>query len=231
MDVVYLGMYYIAIKAVLVPSLISSSIFVALFPKLSEMYTRGGSDSLKKDFHVTTRYVVMASFPVIGLAVLAHPVMVLFAGVVYAEAALLLTVLCLAQLLVTLGVAISPTLMTLERTKTRLMLNVAYILFETFMCYVALAHLNLGMLGAGWARAFTGLMGFGLAAYALRRTLNVTLDKEALLKVSAASIIMTAGIALLETPIFQLYLLPLYLILPLFGCPKGHQKTRCGTDT
>ena len=216
MGVVYLGMYYVAIKAALVPSLISSSIFVALFPKLSEMYTRGGADSLKEAFRVTTRYVVVAGFPVIvGLAVLAHPVMVLFAGVEYAEAALPLTVLCLAQLPVTLGVAISPTLMTLERTKTRLMLNLAYILFETFMCYIALAHLNLGMLGAGWAKAFAGLIGFGLAVYALRRTLNVTLDKEALWKASAASIIMTAGIALLETPIFQLCLLPLYLILPL----------------
>jgi O-antigen/teichoic acid export membrane protein len=171
---------------------------------------------LKKAFHVTTRYVVIAGFPVIvGLAVIAHPVMVLFAGVEYAEAALPLTVLCLAQLPVTLGVAISPTLIALERTKTRLMLNGTYILFETFMCYIALAHLNLGMLSAGWARAFTGLIGFGLAAYALRRTLNVILDKEALWKASAASIIMTAGIALLETPIFQLYLFPLYLILPL----------------
>ena len=173
MGVVYLGMYHIATRAALVPSLISSSIFVALFPKLSELYTRGGADSLKEAFHVTTRYVVMAGFPVIvGLAVLAYPAMVLFAGVEYAEAALPLTVLCLAQLPVTLGVAISPTLMTLERTKTRLMLNVAYILFETFMSYIALAHLNLGMPGAGWARAFTGLIGFGLAVYALRRTLT-----------------------------------------------------------
>lgn len=216
MGVVYLGMYHIATKAALVPSLISSSIFVALFPKLSELYTRGGADSLKEAFHVTTRYVVMAGFPVIvGLAVLAYPAIVLFAGVEYAEAALPLTILCLAQLPVTLGVAISPTLMTLERTKTRLMLNVAYILFETFMSYIALAHLNLGMPGAGWARVFTGLIGFGLAVYALRRTLNITLDKEALWKASAASIIMAAGIALLETPIFQLYLLPLYLVLPL----------------
>ena len=216
MGIVYLGMYYIAIKAALVPSLISSSIFVALFPKLSELYTRGGADSLKAAFHVTTRYVVMAGFPVIvGLAVLAHPAMVLFAGVQYAEAALPLTILCLAQLPVTLGVAISPTLMTLERTKTRLMLNVAYMLFETFMCYIALAHLNLGMPGAAWARAFTSLIGFGLAVYALRRTLNVTIDKEALWKTSAASIIMASVITLLEMPIFQLYLLPLYLMLPL----------------
>ena len=216
MGVVYLGMYYIAIKAAFVPSLISSSIFVALFPKLSELYTRGGADSLKEAFHVTTRYVVMAGFPVIvGLAVLAHPAMVLFAGVEYTEAALPLTILCLAQLPVTLGVAISPTLTTLERTKTRLMLNVAYILFGTSMCYVALAHLNLGMLGTGCARAFTGLIGFGLAVYALRRTLNVNFDKEALWKASAACIIMTTVIALLEMPIFQLYLLPLYLMLPL----------------
>jgi len=48
MGVVYLGMYYIAIKAALVPGLISSSIFTALFPKLSELYTRGGADSLKE---------------------------------------------------------------------------------------------------------------------------------------------------------------------------------------
>jgi len=38
MDVVYVGMHYIATKAALVPSLISSSIFTALFPKLSELY-------------------------------------------------------------------------------------------------------------------------------------------------------------------------------------------------
>lgn len=216
MGVVYLGMYYIAIKAALVPGLISSSIFTALFPKLSELYTRGGADSLKEAFHVTTRYVVMAGFPVIvGLAVLAHPAMVLFAGVEYGETALPLTILCIAQLPVTLGVAIGPTLMTLEHTKTRLMLNVAYMLFETFMCYTALAHLNLGMPGAAWARAFTGLAGFGLAVYALRRVLKITLDKEAFWKASAASTIMAAVIALLEISIFYLYLLPLHLMLPL----------------
>lgn len=216
MGVVYLGMYYIAIKAALIPSLISSSIFTALFPKLSELYTRGGADSLKEAFHVATRYVVMAGFPVIvGLAVLAHPAMVLFAGVEYAEAALPLTILCIAQLPVTLGVAVGPTLMTLERTKTRLMLNIAYMLFETFMCYTALAHLNLGMSGAAWARAFTGLAGFGLAVYTLRRVLKITLDKEALWKGSTASIIMAVVIALLEISIFHLYLLPLHLMLLL----------------
>jgi O-antigen/teichoic acid export membrane protein len=216
MGVVYLGVYYIAIKAALVPGLISSSIFTALFPKLSELYTRGGADSLREAFHVATRYVVMAGFPVIvGLAVLAHPAMVLFAGVEYAETALPLTILCIAQLPVTLGVAIRPTLMTLEHAKTRLMLNVAYMLFETFMCYTALAHLNLGMPGAAWARAFTGLAGFGLAVYALRRVLKITIDKEAFWKASAASIIMAAVIALLEISIFYLYLLPLHLMLPL----------------
>ena len=49
----------------------------------------------------------------------------------------------------------------------------------------------------------------------MRRNLKVTLDKEALWKASTASIVMAAVVVLLEMSILYLYLLPLYLLLPL----------------
>ncbi len=214
MGAVYLGIYSVALRAAVVPGLISSSIVAALFPKLSELYAQSGVERLKEAFQASTRYAVLIGFPMaVGLAALAYPVLILFAGLRYVEAALPLTVLCLAMLPGALGIAIGPTLLTLERTKTASMLTIASIFSNTGVCYVTLATLNLGMLGTAWARVFASFIGFGLGAYVLRRILKVTFDKEAIWKASAACIIMTIAVFSLETLIYQIYLLPIYVII------------------
>jgi len=213
----YLGMYHWALRAAMVPGLVSGSIVIALFPQLSELYAQRGADSLREAFNVSTRYAVLVSFSIIvGLAALAEPVMVVFAGVEYKEAALPLTVLCLAMLPGALGIAIGPTLQTLEQTKTASLLSVASILSNTAACYLTLARLSVGMLGASCSRVFASLVGFGLGVYALRRTLKITFDREMLWKASAASIVMAMAILIsraLEMFFYQPFLFPLYLIL------------------
>ena len=214
MGAAYLGMYHVAIRAAVVPGLVSSSIVAALFPQLSELYAQQGADGLRDAFQVSTRYTVLVSFPMIlGLAALAYPLLILFAGMEYAEAALPLTVLCLAALPGALGIAIVPALLTLERTKTASMVTVVSILSNTVMCYVALAYLNLGMFGVAWARVFSSFAGFGLGVYALRRVIKVAFDKESLWKASLSSIIMTTVVVLVEVLLFHLYFLPLYVIV------------------
>jgi O-antigen/teichoic acid export membrane protein len=214
----YLGMYHIAVRAAVVPSLISTSIVTALFPKLSELYTKGGAESLRNSFRIATRYTVLTGFPmIVGVAVLAQPILLLFAGVEYAEAGLPLAIICLASLPGALGITIAPSLMTLERTKMSLVLNLARILSKTAVSYITLAYLDLGMIGTSSSRVLAALAGFALGVYALGRSITVTFERDALWKASLASAIMVISIILsrslnLERFFPQLYLLPLYML-------------------
>jgi len=212
-----LGVYGLAVRAAAVPGLISTSIVTALFPQLSELYAKEGTDSVRDAFRVSTRYLVLTGFPMlVGLAAIAYPVMVVFAGMEYAEAALPLTIICLALLPVTLGTSINPTLLALERTKTASWITLIAILSNTIVSYITLAHLSIGMIGPAWARFLAAFVGFGLGAYVLKRILGISFDVEALWKASVACLFMAAAVILsrtLESFVSQLYLLPFYLIL------------------
>jgi len=213
----YLGIYSVAVQASLVPSLIMKSARIPLFPQLSELHTQYGTEGLRQAFHIATRYATLFAFPVtVGLTALAHPIIVLFAGARYAEAVLPLTILCPAMLLTTLQVATRATLWTLERTKTDATITIVSILSQTVICYVALAHLNLGVLGAAWASTIASFIEFVLITHTLRKTINIAFDAEALWKASVASIVMAVIIVLsrsLESLIFYAYLLPFQVVL------------------
>jgi len=214
----YLGVYSVAIRAYIVPGLIANSIVAALLPKLSEMYTQGGKEALQDAFCVSSRYSVFIGFPmIIGLATLAHPLIILFAGRGYMEAALPLTIICLSALPNSLGVAINPILITLEHTMTASLISLASIFTETAVCYITLTHLELGVIGAAWSRVIATLVMFGLGVYAIRKLIRVSFDLEALWKGSVASIIMAVTVVLYQglekfTPKLY-YLIPIYVVV------------------
>jgi O-antigen/teichoic acid export membrane protein len=220
-----LGIYYVAIRASAVPGLFSSSIISALFPQLSELYTQQGSSSLKDAFRVSSRYSVLVGFPlIVGLATLAYPVIILFAGWQYIEATEPLIIISIAALVGTLGVAISPILLTLEHTKISSLLAIVSVCVSVFLSYSALAILGLGMVGVAWARTFAAIIGLVLSIYALTRYVPVSFDKEVIWKALVASILMVISIVGLElvrmvlSPssyqflVFRLHLLPIYVI-------------------
>jgi O-antigen/teichoic acid export membrane protein len=219
-----LGIYYVAIRASAVPSLFSNSIVTALFPQLSELYARQGFNGLKDAFRVSSRYAILIGFPlIIGLATLAYPIIILFAGWKYVEATSPLIIICISALIGTLGVAISPILMTLERTNLVSLLAIASVVLSAFFSYSALAILGSGMIGVAWARAFASIIGLVLSLYALTRYTPVSFDKEAIWKASVASALLVMAIVGLDlvrmffSPssyqfmVFRLVLLPVYV--------------------
>jgi len=221
-----LGIYYVAIRASMVPTLFSTSIVTALFPQLSELYTRRGSGSLKNAFSVSLRYSVLIGFPlIVGLITLARPVIILFAGWHYIEAVEPLIIISIAALVSTLGVAIGPILMTLERTTIVSILSIVSVVISALLSYFALAYLGLGMIGTAWARIIVSIIVLALSLYALKRYIPVSFDKEALWKSSAASVFMVLAIVALdlmrkfmssgsyEFLVIRLHLLPVYVIV------------------
>jgi O-antigen/teichoic acid export membrane protein len=183
-----LGIYYVAIRAATVPGLFSSSIVTALFPQLSELYTQQGFNSLRDAFRVSARYSVLIGFPlVVGLTTLARPAIILFAGFKYIEAVDPLIIISIAALVGTLGVAIGPILMTLERTNLVSLLSIVSLVLSVFLSYFSLAYLGLGMIGTAWARTIASIIGLVLSLYVLKRHIPISFDKEALWKASVAS--------------------------------------------
>ena len=221
-----LGIYYVAIRASAVPTLFSSAIITALFPQLSALYTQKGSSSLKDAFHASSRYAVLISFPlIVGIAVLAYPIIILFAGFEYAEAALPLIIISILTLVGTLGITIGSILMTLERTIIVSALAVISVILSVMLSIFALAVLGLGMVGTAWARTISGIISVGLNLYVLNRYVKVSFDKEALWKASAASVFMVFIIIAADllrgflSPnsyqflVFRLQLLPVYVVI------------------
>jgi len=194
-----LGTYYVAVRASLIPMLFSTAIITALFPQLSELYVQQGLNSLKEAFHVSTRYLALAGFPmIVGLATLSNPVVSIFAGKEYVGAAIPLTIICFAAIPTTLGVAINPILLTLERTRVVSVITVISILFNIFTSYIALAHLNLGLPGPALARTFSAIITFGLSVLALKGIFSLNFDKEALWKATLSSLFMATAILVLD---------------------------------
>ncbi len=194
-----LGVYYVAVRASMIPMLFSTAIITALFPQLSELYAQQGLNSLKDAFRVSTRYLALIGFPMIfGLATLSSPIIMVFAGQEYAGAALPLTIICFAALPTTLGIAISPILLTLERTKTASAITILSILVNMATSFVALALLNLGLPGPALARTFSAIITFGLSVLALKGVFSLEFDNEALSKAALSSLFMILAIFLLD---------------------------------
>lgn len=221
-----LGIYYVAIRASVVPGLFSNSIITALFPQLSELYTKQGLNSLKDAFRVSTRYSVLVGFPlIVGLATLARPAITLVAGWQYIEATEPLIIICIAALVGTLGVAVGSILMTLERTTIVSVLSIVSVTLSVLLSYFALAYLDLGMVGTAWARAIASIIGVALGLYLLSRYVSISFDKEVLWKASSASAFMVIAIIALdlvrkifstdsyEFLVIRLHLLPIYVIV------------------
>jgi O-antigen/teichoic acid export membrane protein len=225
-DLETLGIYYVAVRASVVPTLFSGAIVTALLPQLSELYTTHGASSLKDAFRVSVRYAVLIGFPlIIGVAVLAYPTVVLLAGAQYADAALPLIIISLSALVGVFGIAIGPILLTLERTRIASMLSLLSVGLSLLFSYVALAIFHLGMVGTAWARTISTIAMLMLNMYIVSRYVPISSDKEVIWKAAAASAVMVLAILGLDLSrmvlspssyqflVFRLHLLPVYIVV------------------
>lgn len=221
-----LGVYSIAVRASVVPNLVPTAIVTSLYPKLSELHSKLGVGSLRDAFRTSTRYAALLGFPIsLMVAILAYPIIVLFATVRFVDAVLPLAVMCIASIPTVLGSAITPTLYTLKRTKVASSITAIVIVLEVFLSYVSLSYLNADLVGVAISRFFAALAGFGLGAYVLSRILRIEFDREVIWKSAAAAIMMVISLFALELLraitdpssyqflVLRLRLLPVYAVV------------------
>ncbi|UCG36035.1 MAG: oligosaccharide flippase family protein [Candidatus Bathyarchaeota archaeon] len=199
MDVEALGVYNIAVRASFVPNLVSIALIISLFPKMSEMRSKLGTESLRDAFRASTRYASLIGFPVsLLVAALAYPIIVLFATVRFSEAAIPLVVMCVAAIPTILGSAILPALYTLEKTKIASLIGIVSIFLEGFVSYVLLSRLGADLSGVAFSRLVAALAAFVLGTYVVRKSLKVKFDKEAIWKSAISSLVMVFSILAME---------------------------------
>jgi len=194
-----LGVYSIAVRASVVPNMVSVAIVTALFPKLSELHSAFGVGGLRDSFKTSTRYATFVGFPVsLMVATLAYPIIVLFATVSYVDAVVPLAIMCIASLPSTLGCAIIPTFYTLKRTKIASLIIGVTITLQALLSFISLAFLSLGLTSVAFSRLFAAIGGLVLGTYVLRLVLKIEFDKEAIWKSAIASIAMVLSLFALE---------------------------------
>lgn len=225
-DVESLGAYNLAVRASIVPNLVSAALVTSLFPKLSEIHSRLGVQSLREAFKTSTRYAALLGFPVsLLVATLAYPIFILFATVRFVDAVIPLAIMCIASLPTILGLAISPILYTLKQTRLASLTIMVTIAVEATLSYIFLAYLNAGLVAVAFTRLVATACQLILGSYLLNRMLTVTYDKEAIWKSALASIFMVISLlglealrSVIEPASFQflvlrLRLLPVYTIV------------------
>jgi O-antigen/teichoic acid export membrane protein len=207
-----LGIYSVAVAAVNVIGIVSSSIGSSLFPKFSHMYGRYGADSLKESSFRSSKYVFIIYTPLaIGLAATAYPIIELFFGVSYASGWLSLSIVSIAVALTSAGIIINNLLLCLGRTRIILEANVIGVLVGAVLSALLVPYL--GSVGAAFGRASLVSASFAYSAYKLKRNYGLPIDIETLQKCLLCTLIMLAVIVPIELLLSDKYMTPFYIII------------------
>jgi len=209
-----LGVYTVVITA-------SSSIILiliapltsTLIPSMSETYGKAGGEKLAEAFKLTTRYVSLIFIPAcLGFTALTPLIIEILAGPTYAEAILPLAIISLGIAIYGYSAALLSALTALGKTSRVATAILLASLVEFTLCLFLVPALS--VIGAALSRALTYTAMLGLLTALSHKLIDLSLDREALLKSGAASITMALIVSSAAwTTSYKLTLLPLYLAL------------------
>ncbi|MEM3547184.1 MAG: oligosaccharide flippase family protein [Candidatus Bathyarchaeia archaeon] len=206
-----LGMYNVAYKAFSVLITIASSLGSSLLPYYGVMYGKNDHKAISESVKHASKYTMLIMFPLAsGLAVVAKPVITLFAGAQYSDAWSVLAILSIFGLVYGILPSFSSLLLVYGRTKTILLLDVVSITVS-LVFFPLLWRLNL--IGLTIVRGLSLMASFTLSFYYTSRIVKIEVDKQMALKTLISSSIMAVGVLTLQQILQNNLLLPLYVII------------------
>lgn len=232
-DYSQVGIYSIAVRSLLVLSVIWQPIMVTIFPIVSARFGLQNPKGVSKALKMTSRYLAYTIIPsCVLLATVAPTALNVFYGPTYVSGATSLVILAISIIALALFTLLTTTLTAIGKTRQVLQINVISAIF-TITLLLSLVPI-FEAVGAAATRLFVQVISLILAAYMLRRYVNVQLDGEALWKSAVSSIITMPFLFVLEStmakrfPAFQvlaieiltagfIYLASLYVLKALNG--------------
>lgn len=205
----YVAYFSVAMAGYAFLGSIGDSLSSSLFPKLAEMhsYNFDLSEAVKRG----SRYLFLLYIPMaVGLATLAHPLVLLLGGGAY-EAA----VTPLAIITVTSGVTcfirvVDPSILAIGKTKLALEARSLAIVVSAGVLFVSIP--TMGLNGAAIGKLALILVYVAYTTSRLRQFVEVRFDTNAYVKACIATAFMAISVLLLESIILRVYLIPAYVI-------------------
>jgi len=205
-----LGVYDVAMKAYTAITMIPINISLALFTYYGESYGREDEEAIRSLTLLASRYLSLLFIPTaMGLAVLASPILMFFAGERYVGGTEVLLVFGLSGALTALIPMLSCLLITYERRMTFLAANIAAIAGSLTLSPITLPAYGL-RLGTALIRGVANIL---LLAFYLAATKEmVKVDLKALVKALVGSSIMAGVVYLFQLLWLDVLLLPAYVL-------------------
>ena len=210
-----LAVYSVAVTVSSFLAMVSYPISYVLFPFFSELRGKNSDESLRVASLNATRFLSLIFVPMaLGIAVVSYPAIMIFAGVGYVDAVLPLAIFCVTMAFTQIGVAVTPTLLALG--KTRALLNAKILGVTSNIVVVLILAPFLGINGAALGRVGMIFASFSYTFYVFVKSYGFNVDRQAFLKSWAGSIFMALTVLTVQLYFsFDVRLTPVYISLGL----------------
>jgi len=201
-DYALVGIYSIAVRSLLVLSVITQPIMVTMFPIVSARFGLQDQKGVGNVVKMTSRYLSYTIIPsCIILSVIAPTALNVFYGPDYVPGATALSILAISIIISALFSLVTTTLTAIGKTKQVLQIN---LVSATSVIVLLLSLVPLfSIIGAAITRLVVQVISLILATYMLKRYVSVQLDREALWKSAIASTITIPFLFVLESGIIE----------------------------
>jgi len=206
-----LGMYSVAMKAYTVITAIPINIAMAIFPYYGEQYGREDEEAIRTATITISRYLSLLFTPVaLGIAAVAGPILVIFAGEKYVGSTPILMVFGFFGALTALIPMMGFLLITYKRTKAYMAANLSSVLLSLSLAPLLIPCLGV-LVGMAFVRAIALVL--LLAFYILCTRHIASVDCRSFAKGLLGSSIMAIVVYLAQYWLQDPLLLPLYVLL------------------
>ena len=204
-----LGVYNVVSTAFSVLVGISLAISTTLFPAYSTIQGPDQRRSLNNASQLAARYVNFVMIPLsLGLLATAKPALSLFVGEAYVEGSLPLMVLSGSFAITAVATALTPIIVAIGQTRVSSGITTISVALSVITAILLVPFL--GMIGASVARGLGMFIVAALTILYLERKLDFHLCLEPLIKNLGAGAVMVTAILLIQVPMYNKFLLPLY---------------------
>lgn len=184
---------------------------IALLPHYARR-KEAGIAVLEREVRAASRYLSLLFTPLfMGIASVSLPLIMLLAGPQYSEAAGALSILCGIYALTMSSIGFNQVLYAVKATAKVAILEIVEIIVGISTAILLANHL--GIYGIAFARGVAEIAIYVLEVRILSKLIHLSLDRSALVKISACGLFMALITYFIQQLYFAVQLLPIYVLI------------------